>query len=62
MKVNKKCKCGCEIVFEVDKTYKLPKTKECIKCGNKVVITDEKEEEKSNDRSVESSLPENNTE
>jgi len=46
MKLNKKCKCGCEIIFEVDKTYKLPKTKECFKCGNKVeIVSDEKEGE-----------------
>lgn len=62
MKLNKKCKCGCEIIFEVDKTYKLPKTKECFKCGNKVVIADEKEEENNKDRTAESSLPKNNSE
>lgn len=46
MKLNKKCKCGCELIFEVDKTFKLPKYKECFKCGNKVeIVSDEKEGE-----------------
>ncbi len=63
MKLNKKCKCGCEFVFEVDKTFKLPKTKECFKCGEKVKISDEKEEEKeSDDRTAESALSENHSE
>ena len=63
MKLNKKCKCGCEIIFEVDKTYKLPKFKECFKCGNKVeIVSDEKEEENNKNRTAESSLPENNSE
>lgn len=61
MKLNKKCKCGCEFVFEVDKTFKLPKTKECFKCGEKVVIVNEKEEE-SDDRTAESALSENHSE
>ena len=63
MKLNKKCKCGCEIVFEVDKTYKLPKFKECFKCGEKVKISDEKEKEEESDvRTAESSLSENHSE
>ena len=63
MKLNKKCKCGCEFVFEVDKTYKLPKFKECFKCGEKVKNSDEKEKEEESDvRTAESSLSENHSE
>jgi hypothetical protein len=63
LKLSKKCKCGCEIVLEVDKTYKLPKFKKCFNCDEKVKISDEKEEEKESDaRAIESALSENHSE
>jgi len=46
MQLRKKCKCGCEYIFEVDKSFKFPKTKECFKCGEKVELDFEEEKEK----------------